>query len=471
MTGAEWAATGTLGFAILQWGLIPHLLSQKTKTPNATLAWLWAILLFPIAGGLFYVLVGSERVQRRHLRRARSIDERMRKKSRQPWPDCGILCELPELRHINGFAPTGGNACEILPDGTAFFPLLLDAIANAKDHLHVEFYIWNNDRTGIAVRDALTAAARRGVTVRIMLDEMGSLATFRSFFAPVIAAGGKFSWFHTFAPLRGRLHLNLRNHRKLLIADGHTAFTGGLNVGDEYWTGGDGHPPYRDVGLRLRGPAVAQLAEVFAQDWHFATDEELLDDRYYPPIPESLGETEAGIVPGGPDNELNEIQLTTLAMIQKATHRIQLMTPYFVPEGALLSALQLAAMRGVEVTLIVPEFCDHVYLTHVTRGYYDDLLPYGIRVFEYLPRMLHAKVTLIDGRISSCGSANLDVRSLRINFELNVVLAGGSACHALESLFQSCLHESRRVTPEAYAARRFHHRFLEVICRPLASLL
>jgi cardiolipin synthase A/B len=419
VTVPRWALTGTVVVTLLQWALVPHLLAQRNKSPNATLAWLWAILLFPILGGVAYFLLGSERVYRRRLQLVHDLESRAGPHG-SPVA-CRYFCQVPELERINGFPSTGGNGAQLLADGTAFFPELLRTIEAAQHHLHLEFYIWNMDRTGRTVRDALIAAASRGVEVRVLVDEIGSLKLLRSFFRKLEKAGGTFSWFHTFSPWRGRLHLNLRNHRKLVIADGRVALTGGMNIGNEYWTGGK-EPPYRDVHLRLTGPVVTQLAEVFAQDWYFASGEALLNPEcYYPECP-AVGDVETQVVPGGPDNDLNEIQLSVLAMLHHTKQRLRLMTPYFVPEDAVLCALQLAAMRGIAIELMVPARGDHFYLTHVTRSYYEELLPHGVRIFEYQPSLLHAKVGIIDDHSAMCGSANLDVRSLRINFELNVAL-------------------------------------------------
>lgn len=468
LTLPRWALTGTAVVALLQWALVPHLLAQRNKSPNATLAWLWAILLFPVFGGVAYFLLGSERVHRRRLRLVHDLAART---GRPGSPAaCSHLCQVPELERINGFAPTGGNHAELLADGAAFFPELLRVIASAQHHLHLEFYIWNQDRTGRKVRDALVDAAARGVEVRVLIDEIGSLALRRSFFRRLEKAGGKFSWFNTFSPWRGRLHLNLRNHRKLVIADGLVALTGGTNIGDEYWTG-DGAAPYRDIQVRLTGPVVTQLAEVFAEDWYFASGEALLNLQAYYPASPAVAEVETQVVPGGPDNDLNEIQLSVLAMLHHTRTRLRLMTPYFVPEDAVLSAFQLAAMRGVTIELMVPARGDHFYLTHVTRSYYEDLLPHGIRIFEYQPSLLHAKVGIIDDHSAMCGSANLDVRSLRINFELNVALYSPDLAQSLHQLFEANLADCREVTGASHAARPFHHKLLEVVCRPLASLL
>jgi cardiolipin synthase len=215
---------------------------------------------------------------------------------------------------------------------------------------------------------------------------------------------------------------------------------------------------------------VTQLAAVFAQDWYFATEHALTAAEYFPAV-EPCGEVTAQVVPGAPDNQIDEIQLTTIALIHRAKERIRLMTPYFVPEPPLLAAMQLAAMRGVDVALLVPRKCDHFYLTHVMRSYYEDLLPHGVRICEYEPRMLHAKVLTVDSLYTMTGSANLDIRSLRINFELNVLLTCPATARAVDAVFDHSAEESRPVTLEEYQRRPFRHRVAEAVFRPVAPLL
>ena len=469
MTYKEWAAVGAVIIAVGQWALIPRLLAQRSKAPAATLAWLWTLLFFPGLGALLYLLIGSERVARRSLALRKDLTRHLVARLARDHDKSASLLAMPELERVNGCPPSSGNAVTLLSDGTAFFPVLLEAIAAAQHHLHVEFYIWRNDRAGILVRDALVQAAQRGVQVRVLVDEMGSVFLWRSFFAPLMKAGGEFSWFHTFSPTRGRFHLNLRNHRKLVIADGTVAFTGGMNIGDEYWSGGK-LPPCRDLAVRMLGPVVTQLAEVFAQDWYFSTGQALKSAEYYPPS-KCGGDIAAQLVPGAPDNDIDEVQLTTLALLHRAEKRIRLITPYFVPEPPLLAALQLAAMRGVDVAILVPAKGDHFYLTHVMRSYYDDLLPHGVRIFEYYPRMLHAKVLTVDGRHTMTGSANFDIRSLRLNFELNVVFACGNITEATDRIFDETTRASREVLLETYQRRPLRHKIAEAIFRPAAPLL
>lgn len=470
MTINEWVVTGTAALTVLQWALIPHLLAQRCKSPNSTLAWLWALILFP-GLGILYLMIGNERLQRKRLALVRALDSQLELGSATTGRKRRAMAKaaMPELERVNGLPVSLGNAAWLLPDGTSFFPVLLDLIASAKHHLHVEFYIWNMDKAGVLVRDALVDAAKRGVEVRVLVDEIGSFSLKRRFFQSLLAAGGEFSWFNTFSPKRGRFHLNLRNHRKLVVVDGTVALTGGMNVGDEYWRGGQALP-YRDLGLKLAGPLISQLSEVFAQDWYFATGLALTDEKYYPPV-EPAGEVTAQVVAGAPDNDLDEVQLSTIALLHRAEKRIRLITPYFVPEPPLLAALQLAAMRGVDVAILVPEKCDHFYLTHVMRSYYDDLLPHGIRIMEYQPRMLHAKSLTVDGLYTMAGSANLDIRSLRINFELNVLLTCRSLAQQADEFFDHNSAEARPVTLEEYQRRPFRHKIAEAVFRPAAPLL
>jgi cardiolipin synthase len=454
---------------LLQWGLVPRLLAQRSKSPSATLAWLWALLLFPGVGAVLFLLIGNDRLQRKRLALVSALTRDLAGTAVAARSDAEATLGMPELEHLTGFPATGGNAVDVLDEGTSFFPVLMSTITEAQQHLHVLFYHWKDDRAGSDVLDVLVAAAQRGVKVRVLIDEVGSLSLRRSYFNRLIGAGGEFSFFRTFAPLQGRFHLNLRNHRKLLVADGKIALIGGMNVADTYWRCVKS-PPYNDLALRLRGPVAVQLNEVFAQDWYFATGHELKDPALYPAA-ESVGDVRAQVVPGAPDNGLDEVQLTMLALLHRARQTVRLMTPYFVPEYPMIAALQLAAMRGVDVAILVPAECDHFYLTHVMRSYYLDLLPYGVRILEYHPRMLHAKSITVDGQYLMSGSANMDPRSLRLNFELNVLLDSPEATRIVDALFEQGAADAHAVTIEAHQRRPLRDKIAEALFRPASALL
>jgi len=454
---------------LVQWGLVPRLLAQRSKSPNATLAWLWALLLFPGVGAILFLLIGNDRLQRKRLALVSALTQDLAGTSAAARSGTEATFGMPELEHVTRFPATSGNAVDVLDEGTSFFPVLMSTIAEAQQHLHVLFYHWKDDRAGSDVLDVLVAAAQRGVKVRVVIDEIGSLSLRRSYFNRLIDAGGEFSFFGTFAPLQGRFHLNLRNHRKLLVADGKIALIGGMNVADTYWRCVKS-PPYNDLALCLRGRVAVQLNEVFAQDWYFATGQELKDSALYPAA-ESVGDVRAQVVPGAPDNGLHEVQLATLALLHRARKTVRLMTPYFVPEYPMIAALQLAAMRGVDVAILVPAECDHFYLTHVMRSHYLDLLPYGVRILEYHPRMLHAKSITVDGQYLMSGSANLDPRSLRLNFELNVLLDSPEATRIVDTLFEQGAAYAHAVTIEAHQRRPLRDKIAEALFRPASALL
>jgi cardiolipin synthase len=474
-----------LWFFVVGWVLgiavVPRILLQK-KSPVSTLAWIWAVLLFPFAGALVYFVFGADRIRRQRLRRREQFRAR-RERDAGPAADEVALAEvtrpLPEpdralltlVSRINRLPPTRGNATALLDGGAALFADLIAAIDGAREHVHLMFYIWRADATAGAVLDALVRAAERGVTVRLLLDEIGCLFTPTRTFDRLREAGGEFAWFLTLVPERKLLLLNLRNHRKLVVVDGRTAWLGGMNVGEEYAGATPAFPVWRDMQVKLAGPAVTALQEIFADDWFFATKQRLVAPRYYPPVaPEATGEI-VQLVSGGPDNRVSEHGLTVVALLHHARERAWLASPYLVPDASLLDALGLAVLRGVEVRLLVPAQSDHRWLTHVTNSYYDELFAKGVRVFEFQPGMMHAKLITIDGRWSMIGSANLDIRSFRLNYELNALVLSEDRARELEAVFARDFANSRERSAREFARRPRLQKLTEAALRPFAPLL
>ena len=475
-----------LWFLVVGWALgfalIPRILLQK-KSPVSTLAWIWGVLLFPGFGALVYLVFGADRIRRRRLRRREQFRAR-RERSSGPESDAASLAAivqaLPDrddrdllalVSRINRLPPTRGNATAIIEGGASFYADLCAAIEGARDHVHVMFYIWRDDAAAGRVLDALVRAAERGVTVRLLLDEIGCLFTPTRTFARLRAAGGHFAWFLTIIPERKLLLLNLRNHRKLVVVDGGTAWVGGMNVGEEYTGATRDFPVWRDTQLRLAGPVVTALQEIFADDWFFATKQRLVAPRYYPAIePGPAGEV-VQLVSGGPDNRVSEHGLTVVALLHHARRQAWLSSPYLVPDASLLDALGLAVCRGVEVRLLVPAHSDHRWLTHVTRSFYDELFAKGVRIFEYQPGMMHAKLVTIDGRWSMVGSANLDIRSFRLNYELNALVLSEERAREVEAIFERDFAQSRERTAREFARRPGRQKLIEAALRPFAPLL
>jgi cardiolipin synthase len=453
---------------------LPHVLLAK-KRPVATLAWVWFILLVPFFGIAAYFAFGADRMKRRRLRRA----------ARTNFPAHGesdeakaLLAEQREpVRHllrslavINQVPPATARSVRLLVDAAQFYPALEQAIRAARHHVHIEFFIWRDDEVGRRFLDLLCEAVQRGVEVRLLCDQMGGSATPRAFFDPLVAAGGQFAWFYSQPYLRHLRFVNLRNHRKLQIIDGTLAFVGGMNMGEEYAGKGSDDTRWRDAQLELRGGVVTTLQEAFATDWFFATEEEVVAPEYYR-ASEPGGTHLAQVIAGGPDLPREPIPKSLVALCTTAEKRLWIGTGYFCPDVLLLTALQICAARGVDVRLLVSEKSDHPYLVQIGRSYYEDLLRFGIGVFEYSSGINHAKTVLLDDEWLMVGSANSDNRSMRLNFELNVLVHAPEAARALESMMREDFAASREILLADFAERPFSRRLLEAALRPLAPLL
>lgn len=458
---------------VLTWLLIPHVLLRK-RNPVSALAWIWAILLFPVLGAVFYLGIGCNRVSRRYLRRkaqARLSAARAEGTAAGMAPPSGIsgqaIRRFQMLAKMTGKKTTYGNRVEFLSDASAFYPALLQAIEGARHHIHLEFYIWNDDGAGRKFLDALVRAARRGVRVRLLVDEIGSIDVKTSFFKPLIDAGGKFSWFLSLHFLRNRFFINLRNHRKVVIIDGRIGYVGGMNIGDEYLGLVPRYGYWHDSHFRLDGPCVTQLQEVFADDWYFSTDEKVSDSMYYPEV-SAAGNQVVQVVDDGPDTEMDPLHLCCLDLLAQAERRVWIETPYFIPYPDLIAHLQMAALKGLDVRLILSGRLDHPYLLHISRSYYQDLLKSGVKIFEYQKGIVHSKLMIADDAWSFVGSANMDIRSFRLNFELNLVTHDGELSRRIESQLEADLLESTEVRWREFRDRPWSQRMKESVLRLLA---
>jgi cardiolipin synthase len=317
--------------------------------------------------------------------------------------------------------------------------------------------------------DRLIAAAQRGVEVRLLLDPIGCFGLRRSYFARLIAAGGRFAWFRTAHPLRNRWTFTLRNHRKLQIIDGRRCFVGGMNMGREY----AGEDPrigrWRDLQIEISGGAVRKFQMIFADDWFFATNEKLLAPQYYP-TPECTQSLIVQPMTDGPDDPDDPIEMSLVWMLNTARRRVWLTAGYFGPNEPLLTALQLSAARGVDVRMLVAGKSDHPILVNIGRSYYEELLSYGVKIYEYEAGFNHAKVALVDESWLMVGSANLDVRSMRLNFELNALVRDDATAAALERVLTEDLTESREIVAVDFARRSRWQRWKESMVRPLGPL-
>jgi cardiolipin synthase len=463
---ALYLAVGWLAYLV---GLGGWIVLQK-REPVATLSWLLGLAALPYLGFAIYYVFGPQKIKRHRLRRSRA---------RVGLPDAfanaptGEAAELQRLAaSTTGLHASSATDVRLLVDGGNTYDALLDAIAGARHHVHLEYYIFCADRSGTALRDALVERARAGIAVRVLLDAVGSAEMARGFFAPLLAAGGELAWFHPLRLLRfwKRPWVNLRSHRKIAVIDGRIGFTGGINItdaeNDRLRT-----DAYRDLHLRLQGDVVRALQLVFVEDWAYATgSREFIGSIARTMPPAAAGTIPAQVLTSGPDSPWEAIHRLHVGAIHAARQRVWLATPYFVPGEAAIMALTSAALSGLDVRLLVPRRSDSRLVTFAARSYFDELLAAGVKVYEYGPRLLHTKALLVDETVAIIGSANFDSRSFRLNFEVSMLFEDAAVARALAQVIEADFAHAPRVRPER-ARSLWRVRLPEALARLLSPLL
>ncbi|MBA4063687.1 MAG: cardiolipin synthase [Isosphaera sp.] len=448
---------------------------QTKRDTMSAIAWSLTVLFLPFLGVFLFFVFGVQSITRPVTRKRRRNTAYKRHADAPGAPPADIPARWDTLvrlgHHENGFPVTGGNAVTLYHDGAPAFEAMLAAVAAARHHVHFQFFIFRNDATGRRFVDALCAAAKRGVEVRFLYDSVGCYNLSRRLLRQLRDAGGRAaSFLPIFNPLY-RLRVNLRNHRKIVVADGRVAFTGGLNVGDEYLGLDPRFGRWRDTHLRVEGPAAGGLQRVFLEDWHFATGEAVHGAAYFPTFPDPPGTSLVQVVHSGPDSDYKAIRETYFAGILNARKRAWVATPYFVPDAGLRDALCLAARSGVDVRLLGLFRPDKWVPYLAGRFYWADVLAAGVKVYQYAGGMMHAKYVLVDGEWASVGSANADNRSLHLNFEANCQLFDPVLVAELECEYLRDLELSVRIDPEVYAARPLVSRLAENAARLFSPIL
>jgi cardiolipin synthase len=434
----EEALTLTLAILhpLLALGITAHVLLTK-RDIGSSIGWIGIGWLSPIFGGVLYLVFGVNRVTRRaqRLRPSHPATRRRRAVPAESTDEHLLPLERAALK-ITRRPEEHGSRIEILHQGDEAYPRMLAAIRGAEVSVALSSYIFRADKIGCEFVEALLEAQGRGVAVRVLLDGIGS----GYFYAPAYARLRRASvpaaqFMHS--PLPWRMpFINLRTHKKILCVDGKLAFTGGLNIGDENVLAEDPRIKVRDTHFSVEGPVVAQLADAFAEDWLFATGETLEGDAWFPPL-RPAGNVSARVVTSGPDEDLEKIEFLTLQAVACANMTIGIMTPYFLPDERMITALALAAMRGVVVDIIVPARSNHPIMDWALRAQIGPLLEAGCRIWRNPPPFEHSKLMTIDGAWSLVGSANWDMRSFRLNFELNMALSSTAMAASLDALMST----------------------------------
>ncbi len=414
--------TAAIAHVVIAGAVTVHVLLNK-RNVGAAVSWIGIAWLSPFLGGLLYAIMGINRVKRRakRLLRARSKPIIAEAASADMASDDPLAPLDFAVGRLTGLPLEHGNSVEVLRNGDQAYPRMLEEIGRAKKSIGLESYIFRADAAGEPFHEALIAAHRRGVQVRVMIDGVGGGYFWSGTHRSLSEAGVPVARFlHSYLPWRMPF-VNLRNHRKVLVIDGRVGFTGGINIGAENLPAA--HPAHavRDTHFRLEGPVVEQLTNAFADDWLFATGENLPDEAWFPTI-DSAGIVAARVVTSGPDEDNERIEFVALQAISCARKSVRVVTPYFLPPEPLTMALGLAAMRGIEVDLIIPERGNHAILDWARRIPLRPLIEAGCRVWLLPPPFEHSKLMTVDDNWSLVGSANWDTRSFRLNFELNVEL-------------------------------------------------
>jgi len=355
------------------------------------------------------------------------------------------LADLPSLR---------SNSFQLLIDGDATFDSILEGIDAAEKYILFQFFILKDDEIGRQVKDHLVARAKEGVRVYVLYDEIGSHALPEAYKDELRQAGAEIYDFHTRKGARNRFQLNFRNHRKIVVVDGRAAWIGGHNVGDEYLGRDPKFGHWRDAHIRIVGPAATVSQISFVEDWYWATETHLADLNWEP-APAEDGNQRVLIVPTGPADPLETAGLMFHHAINSAQKRIWIASPYFVPDDAVLSALQLAGLRGADVRILIPDTPDHLLVYLAAFSYFDEASKTGVRVFRYTDGFPHQKVMLVDDSVATVGTANFDNRSFRLNFEVTAIVSDAGFAGEVEQMLENDFAHSREMTKADIDDRSF----------------
>lgn len=447
-----------------------HAVIYKRESRSASL-WVIVIWMMPALGPILYLFMGVNRVQRRAARLRTGIVRHRSAaaiRAEEPGTHLGPVARL--MTQVSGRPLVAGNSLEDLVDGAQAYPAMLEAIHGARASVMMASYIFNGDGIGEQFVDALARAHLRGVAVRVLVDDVDVRFSRNSAVRALRRAGVPVGVFNPpFVPARINA-VHLRNHRKILVVDGALGFTGGMNVDRRYWIPHDPAAASRDLQFRIRGPVVLQLAEVFAEDWQFTTGESLQGAPWFTP-PEEAGNALARVIDDGPDETSERVRWAMVGGLTAAQRAVRILTPYFIPDGSLITALNAAAMRGVDVDIVIPERSDLPHVHWATFGQLWQVLEHGCRVWLSPPPFDHSKLMVVDGAWTLLGSANWDARSLRLNFELNV------ECYSLElgarmaGLVQTRINAARRFTMADLNARSVPVKLRDGVARLFAPFL
>lgn len=457
----------------------------QRRNPKSVWAWLLLLYSVPIAGFLFYLLLGQDMRKRKRFRNKELEDqigeEIRRQEHRLKTGDAAKLEDgIRDFKdlilynlEISGAVLTGDNDIDILVDGNDKFNALIEDLKQARHFIHIQYYIIKNDVLFHRIREVLAEKAAQGVEIRVLFDAMGCRTVSPKYWRELNAQGIMTAEFFPAFLKRLQLRINYRNHRKIVVVDNRVAYVGGFNIGKEYIGLEQKFGYWRDTHLRIRGNAVMALQLRFILDWNYAAKENLLRKAvlFENVVPGTRDFCKVQIISSGPDHTVEQIRDNYLRLISKAEHSIYIQTPYFIPDDSILNALLIAARSGIEVNLMIPCMPDHPFVYWATYSYMGELVMAGANCYTYNNGFLHSKGMIVDSKVFCYGTANMDIRSFSLNFEVNAVVYHRGKALEMEAFFRQDLRYCRQITRDIYVVRPLGVRVKEQICRLLSPLL
>jgi cardiolipin synthase len=471
-----WAGLGIAGVILLHLVGFFHVIHavMHVRTSQGTIAWAVSLITFPYVAIPIYWLLGRSRFH--GYVRARKHDDDQLGKLAAKMHQIVASHEVEISKHdaiaraaqyLGGLPFTDGNELTLLIDGKETFESIFHEIEHAEEYVCLNFFIVKNDRIGVRLQQLLIRKARQGVRIWFLFDEIGSYKLSRKYLRELRRAGVECQSFGANRTWVSRLQYNFRNHRKIVIVDGRVGFIGGINVGDEYLGRNLRFGEWRDTHLRLKGPTVEALQLVFLEDWYWVTNR-MLDLTWEKEV-EPANQI-AAVIPTGPADGADSWQLLVVESANMARDKLWIASPYFVPDEGVMAALQTASLRGVDVRILIPERADHTLVWLSAFTYYEQSLPFGVRIFRYHKGFLHEKVMLVDDKLAAVGSANLDNRSFRLNFEITAFSPDPKFIREVAAMLAEDFTHSIEATMEDFTGKPFWFRVAARFARLFAPV-
>lgn len=452
----------------------------ERKEPSTTWAWLLVLLILPGIGFIFYLLFGQNFSRERLFKEKKKLDKEKRKevlgqieKEYKDLDENNNFIDLIKMNYNNsGSKLMLNNEVDLYFDGKDKFKQLIYDLEHAEKYIHIQYYIIRKDKLGRKIISILEKKVKEGVQVRFLVDSMGGYTLTKRFLKNFINNGGKFEIFFPGILPHVNTRINYRNHRKIVIIDGKYGYTGGFNVGDEYISEDKKIGYWRDTHIRIQGEAVNPLNDRFLMDWCYASGEEIEHfSDFYLQEPYTLGDKAIQIVTSGPDHNEEYIKNALFKLINNTKEKIYIETPYFVLDESMLESIKISAMSGVDVRIVIPKKPDHIFMKWIAYSYLEELLEAGVKVYAYNKGFIHAKTMVSDGYVSTVGTANMDIRSFSLNFEVNAFIYNKEVADKLERQFMIDIEDSDQITFNTFKKRSRRERVMESIMRLFAPIL